>query len=81
MRPEGKPALTRRRAPGTFAVMAREFMNTKEVADYLRIRQRKVYALLRAKRIPCSRVTGKWLFPKHLIDLWVAENTDFFSPY
>jgi excisionase family DNA binding protein len=57
--------------------VAREFMNTKEVADYLRIKQRKVYALLRAKRIPCSRVTGKWLFPKHLIDLWVAENTDY----
>ena len=57
--------------------MAREFMNTKEVADYLRIKQRKVYALLRAKRIPCSRITGKWLFPKHLIDLWVAENTDY----
>lgn len=57
--------------------MAREFMSTKEVADYLRIKQRKVYALLRAKRIPSSRVTGKWLFPKHLIDLWVAENTDY----
>lgn len=52
-------------------------MNTKEVADYLRIKPRKVYALLRARRIPCSRVTGKWLFPKHLIDLWVAENTDY----
>jgi excisionase family DNA binding protein len=58
-------------------LVAREFMSTKEVADYLRIKQRKVYALLRAKRIPCSRVTGKWLFPKHLIDLWVAENTDY----
>ncbi len=57
--------------------MAREFMSTREVADYLRIKQRKVYALLLAKRIPCSRVTGKWLFPKHLIDLWVAENTDY----
>ncbi len=52
-------------------------MSTKEVADYLRIKQRKVYALLRARRIPCSRVTGKWLFPKYLIDLWVAENTDY----
>ena len=77
IRAEGKSALTGERAPGTLAVMAREFMNTKEVADYLRIKQRKVYALLRAKRIPCSRVTGKWLFPKHLIDLWVAENTDY----
>jgi putative molybdopterin biosynthesis protein len=75
--------LTGVRPTGTFEPLlrmrpvAREFMNTKEVADYLRIKQRKVYALLRAKRIPCSRVTGKWLFPKHLIDLWVAENTDY----
>jgi excisionase family DNA binding protein len=52
-------------------------MNTREVADYLRIKERKVYDLVREKRIPCTRVTGKWLFPKHLIDLWLAQGTDF----
>ena len=54
-----------------------DLMNTREVAEYLRIKERKVYALVREKRIPCTRVTGKWLFPRHLIDLWVAQGTRF----
>ncbi|MDH3232839.1 MAG: helix-turn-helix transcriptional regulator [Alphaproteobacteria bacterium] len=53
-----------------------DLMTTKEVADYLRIKERKVYDLVRAGDIPCSRVTGKWLFPKALIDLWVARSTE-----
>ncbi len=52
-------------------------MTTREVADYLRIKERKVYDLVRGKRIPCTRVTGKLLFPKNLIDQWVAEGTEF----
>ncbi len=52
----------------------REMMNTHEVADYLRIKERKVYALVKARRIPCTRVTGKWLFPKHLIDEWITQS-------
>lgn len=52
-------------------------MNTREVAEYLRIKERKVYDLVRARKIPCSRVTGKWLFPKPLIDQWVAQKTDY----
>ena len=50
-----------------------ELMNTKEVAEYLRIKERKVYDLVRARDIPCTRVTGKWLFPKHLVDRWLIE--------
>ena len=49
-----------------------KMMNVREVADYLNIKQRKVYDLVRLGRIPCSRVTGKWLFPQDLIDRWVA---------
>jgi putative molybdopterin biosynthesis protein len=52
--------------------MSTEMMNTKEAAAYLGIHEKQVYALIRAKRIPCTRVTGKWLFPKHLIDEWIA---------
>ncbi|MBT7486316.1 MAG: helix-turn-helix domain-containing protein, partial [Rhodospirillales bacterium] len=51
-------------------------MNTHEVADYLRIKERKVYDLIAKKAIPCTRVTGKWLFPKPLIDAWLARETD-----
>jgi putative molybdopterin biosynthesis protein len=57
--------------------MATELMSTREVADYLRIKERKVYDLVRERKIPCSRVTGKWLFPRDLVDRWVAQNTEF----
>ena len=50
-----------------------EFLSTREVAEYLRIGERKVYELLRQQRIPASRVAGKWLFPRALIDLWVLR--------
>ena len=53
-----------------------ELMTTREVAVYLRIKERKVYELISARRIPCSRVAGKWLFPKALIDLWVVQNSE-----
>src|SRR5262245_31370767 len=53
---------------------ARALLTTREVADYLRIKERKVYDLVRERRIPCIRVTGKWLFPKALIELWVMQN-------
>ncbi len=51
-------------------------MNTREVAEYLRIKERKVYDLVRTKAIPCTRVTGKWLFPRRLIDQWLARGTE-----
>ena len=52
-------------------------MDTDEVASYLRLKRRKIYELVSSKKIPCTRVTGKWLFPKALIDRWLAENTEF----
>lgn len=58
----------------------RDLMTTREVADYLRIKERKVYALVRGRRIPCTRITGKWLFPRSLIDLWVLSNTGSSDP-
>ena len=53
-----------------------DFLTTKEVADYLRIKERRVYDLVRQRAIPCTRVTGKWLFPRALIDLWLAEGAE-----
>lgn len=51
-------------------------MNTHEVAEYLRIKERKVYDLVRNKEIPCTRAGGKWLFPKNLIDRWLANSVE-----
>ena len=55
----------------------KDLMTTKEVADYLRLEERKVYDLVAEGEIPCTRVTGKWLFPKHLIDIWLARSSTF----
>jgi len=51
-----------------------EMMTTREVADYLRVKERKIYDLIRQDSIPCARVSGKWLFPKALIDRWVLAS-------
>src|SRR6266508_2317628 len=50
-----------------------ELMNVREVAGYLGINEKKVYFLAKARKIPCTRVTGKWTFPKKLIDRWIEE--------
>ncbi len=54
--------------------MPEEMMNTKGVASYLGINEKQVYALIKAGRIPGTRVTGKWVFPRKLIDEWIEEN-------
>jgi putative molybdopterin biosynthesis protein len=51
-----------------------ELMNTREVARYLGINEKKVYFLAKCGKIPCTRVTGKWTFPKKLIDRWIEES-------
>jgi putative molybdopterin biosynthesis protein len=52
----------------------KEMLNTKEVAEYLSINEKQVYRLIKEKKIPATRVTGKWLFPKNLIDEWVMAS-------
>ena len=54
--------------------MSEDMMNTKEAAKYLGIHEKQVYALIKSKRIPSTRVTGKWIFPKKLIDEWIESN-------
>ena len=51
-----------------------DLMSTREVARYLGINDKKVYFLAKAGKIPCTRVTGKWTFPKKLIDQWIEES-------
>ena len=54
--------------------MPEEMMNTKEVAKYLGIHEKQVYALIKSKRIPSTRITGKWVFPKKIIEEWISSN-------
>ena len=48
-----------------------EFLTTKEVADVLRIKERKLYDLVSAQEIPCVKATGKLLFPKAELLHWI----------
>ncbi|MEY9463515.1 putative molybdopterin biosynthesis protein [Bradyrhizobium ottawaense] len=50
-----------------------EFLTTSEAADYLRLGERKLYELVTTGAIPCTKVAGKWLFPRHELDLWVLS--------
>jgi len=54
--------------------MAKEMMDTREVAEYLNINEKLVYKLLKEKKIPGTKVTGKWTFPRRLVDEWIVES-------
>lgn len=49
-----------------------DYLTVKEVADLLRLKERKVYDLVKEGRIPCLKVTGKWLFPKGQVEHWLS---------
>src|SRR5215212_5293953 len=53
-----------------------EFLTTSEAADYVRLGERKLYELVTSGAIPCSKVTGKWLFPRQELDLWVLSGLE-----
>ncbi|MGB5559764.1 MAG: helix-turn-helix transcriptional regulator [Paracoccaceae bacterium] len=48
------------------------YLTTKELADLLRIKERKVYDLAASGDVPCVRVVGKLLFPRTEIEAWMT---------
>jgi excisionase family DNA binding protein len=48
-----------------------ELLTTTEAADYLRIKERKLYELIAERQVPCTKVTGKWLFSRADLDRWL----------
>lgn len=53
----------------------KKLLSTREVAEYLGVNEKMVYTLVSEKGLPASKVTGKWVFPLHLVDAWVEANT------
>ncbi|HEX9837296.1 MAG TPA: helix-turn-helix domain-containing protein, partial [Alphaproteobacteria bacterium] len=49
-------------------------MTTAEAAAYLRLKERKLYELVADGAIPCTKVTGRWLFPKAELDRWLSSS-------
>ena len=52
-----------------------DFLSTKEVAQLLHINEKMVYTLISGKGLPATKVTGKWLFPKELVEQWLENHT------
>ena len=52
-----------------------KLLSTKEVAEFLGVNEKMVYTLINEKGLPATRITGKWLFPKHLVEQWVVSKT------
>jgi len=52
------------------------YMNTREVAKYLGINEKKVYSLIEEKGLPATKATGKWGFIKELVDIWLENSTE-----
>lgn len=48
-------------------------LTVSEAADYLRMGERKLYELVAEGGIPCTKVTGKWLFPRAELDRWLLS--------
>ncbi|MFX0542956.1 substrate-binding domain-containing protein [Roseovarius sp. S4756] len=50
-----------------------EYLTVKELAELLRLKERKVYDLAASGAVPCSRATGKLLFPADDIRAWIER--------
>ncbi|MEX0340492.1 MAG: helix-turn-helix domain-containing protein, partial [Arenibacterium sp.] len=48
-----------------------DYLTTRELADLLRIGERKVYDLAANGEVPCVRAVGKLLFPRAEITAWL----------
>lgn len=49
------------------------YLTVPELAALLRIKERKVYDLASSGAVPCSKVTGKLLFPEQAVHRWLAR--------
>ena len=54
--------------------MSKPFFDTREVAQYLGINEKQVYTLIHDRKLPGTKITGKWLFPRHLVDRWIESH-------
>ncbi|MBK0326686.1 helix-turn-helix transcriptional regulator [Rhodobacteraceae bacterium F11138] len=51
-----------------------DYLTTRELADLLRIGERKIYDLVASDQVPCVRSVGKLLFPRTEITAWLAAS-------
>lgn len=66
-------------AGAAFAIHCRmlpDVMTLKEAAAWLRLSERALYDLARARQVPAALLGGKWVFPRGLLERWLAARAD-----
>ena len=51
-------------------------LTVREVADYLRMSEAKVYRLANERHLPAIRIGRSWRFRKDLLDEWLSQCTE-----
>ena len=51
-----------------------DVMTVREVAEYLKVKERTIYRLLSLGDIPAFKVGGSWRFRRGEIDQWTESN-------
>jgi excisionase family DNA binding protein len=51
-------------------------MTVREVAEYLRMSEAKVYRLANERGLPAIRIGKSWRFRKDLLDEWLSQCTE-----
>ena len=50
------------------------FLTTKDVAELFNVNEKMIYSLVNDKGLPATKVTGKWLFPRRLVEEWLEAH-------
>ena len=53
-----------------------DVLTLREAAAWLRLSERSLYALARQRRVPAAQLGGKWLFPRALLEGWLAAQAE-----
>jgi len=56
--------------------MLPDVLTLKEAAAWLRLSERALYDLARARQVPAALLGGKWVFPRALLERWLAAKAD-----
>jgi len=51
-------------------------LTVREVAEYLRMSEAKVYRLVKEGCLPAIRIGKTWRFRKDLLDDWLSQRTE-----
>ncbi len=52
-----------------------EIMSIRELSKYLKTNEQLLYKMVQESRIPSSRINGKIVFTREIIDKWMLQNT------